>query len=188
MLLWGDRTRKRPGEFAPVIRRNGQEIEMVELVWGLRPRNAEDGPIINIRSEGRTFPTHRCLVPAIDFFFRDQSEARRRWRFTLADGDSFYLAGIWRQASDDWPEAYAVLTTASNPDVAPVNDRQMVVIPDWTGWTGWHPRKNCSALSQPAPSGASSFADSAMRPHSVHAATPSLCAGQVQVQVRMTTR
>jgi putative SOS response-associated peptidase YedK len=136
LRLWGDRTRKRPRELAPVIRRNGQEIEMVELVWGLRPRNAEDGPIINIRSEGRTFPTHRCLVPAIDFFFRDQSEARRRWRFTLADGDSFYLAGIWRQASDDWPEAYAVLTTASNPDVAPVNDRQMVVIPraarlDW---------------------------------------------------------
>jgi putative SOS response-associated peptidase YedK len=102
---------------------------MVELVWGLRPLNAEGGPIINIRSEGRTFPKHRCLIPATDFFLRDRSPTHRRWRFTLADGDSFYFAGIWRSASDDWPEAYAVLTTASNPDVAPVNDRQMAVIP-----------------------------------------------------------
>ena len=46
----------------------------------------------------------------------------------MADGDSFYFAGIWRPASDDWPEAYAVLTVAANPDVAPFSDRQMVVI------------------------------------------------------------
>ena len=101
---------------------------MVELVWGLRPRDAEHGPVFNLRSEGRTFPTHRCLVPATDFFLRDRSPARTRWRFTLADGDSFYLAGIWTPASDEWPDAYAVLTTASNPDVTPVKERQMAVI------------------------------------------------------------
>jgi putative SOS response-associated peptidase YedK len=117
---------------------HGQQLELVEFVWGLRPRKPEDGPIINIRSvsEGRTFPRHRCLVPAKDFFLRDRSPARTRWRFTLADGDSFYFAGIWRPALNDWPEAYAVVTTASNPDVAPVSERQMAVIPrsarlDW---------------------------------------------------------
>ncbi|MBV8455844.1 MAG: SOS response-associated peptidase family protein [Acetobacteraceae bacterium] len=91
---------------------------------------------MNIRSERRTFLTHRCLIPATEFFLRDQFEARRRWRFTLADGDRLYIAGIWRPASDDWPEAYAVLTTAANSDIAPVSAHYMAAIPraarlDW---------------------------------------------------------
>lgn len=130
LRLWADWARNRPGEPAPIIRRTGDEIEMVEIVWGLKPADpGENRPVINIRSEGRRFPSHRCLVPASEFFFRDRSEAGSRWRFTMADGDHFYFAGIWRPASHDWPEAYAVLTTAANPDVASVNDRQMAVIP-----------------------------------------------------------
>jgi putative SOS response-associated peptidase YedK len=131
LRLWGDWTHSRPGEAAPIIRRNGDELEMVELVWGLKPRKeAEQRPLINIRSEGRRFPRHRCLVPASEFFVRERSGERpTRWRFTLADGDTFYFAGIWQPSSDDWPEAYAVLTTAANPDVAPCSDRQMAVIP-----------------------------------------------------------
>jgi putative SOS response-associated peptidase YedK len=136
LRLWGDWTRNQPGELAPVIRRNGDEIEMVELVWGLKPRDpAADRPIINLRSEGRRFPSHRCLVQGGEFFFRDRS-GRGGWRFTRVDGDNFYFAGIWRPAGDGWPEAYAVLTTAANPDVEFCNDRQMAVIPrgahmDW---------------------------------------------------------
>ena len=54
--------RNRPGEFGPVIRRAGDGIEVVELVWGLKPHNPEHGPVINLRSEGRAFsPDHRCL-------------------------------------------------------------------------------------------------------------------------------
>lgn len=39
-------------------------------------------------------------------------------------------------AREGWPEAFAVLTTAANPDVEFCNDRQMAVIPrgshmDW---------------------------------------------------------
>lgn len=128
LRLWGDWTRNRPGELAPVIRRNGDEIEMIELVWGLKPRDpSADRAVINVRSEGREFPSHRCLVPACEFFFRDRS-GHGRWRFTMADGDDFYFAGIWRSAGEDWPEAYAVLTTAANPDVAFCSDRQMAVI------------------------------------------------------------
>lgn len=109
---------------------------MVELVWGLKPRDpAMDPAVINVRSEGRHFPSHRCLVPAGEFFFRDRS-GHGRWRFTMTDGDNFYFAGIWRPTADGWPEAYAVLTTAASPDVEFCNDRQMAVIPrgaqmDW---------------------------------------------------------
>jgi putative SOS response-associated peptidase YedK len=135
-MLREGRTRNRPGEFAPVIRRNGDEVELVELFWGLRPRDPEHGPVINVRSEDRSFPTHRCLVPATEFFLRPRSRARARWRFGMADDEPYYLAGIWQPASDDWPEAYAVLTIAANPDIAPSHDRQMAVIPrsarmDW---------------------------------------------------------
>lgn len=125
----GDRPKRhRPGERGAIVRRNGQELELVELLWGLRPRNAKDALVLNIRSEGRVFASRRCLIPATAFVLRDRSPERARWKFTLADGDSFYFAGIWRPASGDWPEAYAVLTTAANPDVAPVHDRQMAVV------------------------------------------------------------
>lgn len=97
LRFWGEWTRNRAGELAPVIRRNGDEIEMVELVWGLKPRDlAVDRAIINVRSEAREFPSHRCLVPAGEFFFHDRS-GRGRWRFTMAAGNGFYFAGIWRR-------------------------------------------------------------------------------------------
>jgi putative SOS response-associated peptidase YedK len=68
-------------------------------------------------------------VPASEFFFPARlGERRAKWRFTLADGNSFYFAGIWRPSSEDWPDSYAILTTKANPEVAPYNDRQMAVI------------------------------------------------------------
>ena len=125
----GEWSRNRPGEPAPIIRRTGDESELVELHWGLKPRSPEHRPLINIRAEGRRFPSHRCLVPATEFFLSTRSAVgRTRWKFTMADGASFYFAGIWRPASEDWPELYAVLTTEANPDVAPYKDRQMAVI------------------------------------------------------------
>ena len=98
---------------------------MVELPWGLRPREPGGRSFPLVRAEGRSFPSHRCLVPASEFHF---SQYGRHFRVSLADGDWFYLAGIWRPASEDWPEAYAILTVVANPDVAPYQDRQMVVL------------------------------------------------------------
>ncbi|MCH4547212.1 SOS response-associated peptidase [Rhizobium changzhiense] len=104
-----------------IIRRHEGDVEMVELLWGLRPRDGGPRAVNVIRSEGRTFPTHRCLVPASQF-------RHRSFSFSLANGDWFYFAGIWRPATPDWPEAYAVLTTEANTDIAPFHDRQMVVL------------------------------------------------------------
>ena len=93
--------------------------------WGLRPKVPGERPFTVVRAEGRKFPSHRCLVPASEFRFTHRG---RRLRFSLADGDWFYFAGIWRPASHDWPEAYAVVTIEANGDVAPYNDRQMAVL------------------------------------------------------------
>ena len=98
-------------------------------MWGLKPRKPGGSPVINLRSETRRFPDKRCLVAATEFFLRDHTPSRTLWRFTRADGDSFYFAGIWRPPEDEWPEAFALLTTAANADVAAVHNRQLAVIP-----------------------------------------------------------
>ena len=113
------------GEPGAIIRRQGDELELVNLHWGLRP-SAENGrPFTTVRAEGRVFPLHRCLVPASEFHLEHKKD---RWRFTLADGDHFYFAGIWRPASRDWPESYAIHTTVANEEVLPFRERQMAVI------------------------------------------------------------
>jgi putative SOS response-associated peptidase YedK len=62
------------------------------------------------------------------FFSTGIGERRAKWKFAMADGASFYFAGIWAPAAEDWPESYAVLTTTANAEVAPYSDRQMVII------------------------------------------------------------
>ncbi len=52
----------------------------------------------------------------------------KNFSFLLANGDWFYFAGIWRQASNGWPGAYAILTIEANADIAPYHERQMAVL------------------------------------------------------------
>jgi len=99
--------------------------ELVELAWGLEPYAGEQKPFRYIRSEGREFPSHRCLVPASEFHVR---KAGRSFRVALASGDWFYFAGIWRPASAMWPEAFAIITIEASADVQPLQERQGHVI------------------------------------------------------------
>lgn len=148
-----------------IIRRCGGDVEMAELPWGLQPSAVGGRPFTVVRAEGRTFPSHRCLVPASEFRHRSRGKA---YSFSLADGDWFYFAGVWRPATRDWPEAYAILTIEANDDVAPYHDRQMAVLKrdqrmDWLD-------RICPAekLLRPLPSG--TFAVSRLREPSQQAA------------------
>lgn len=117
----------RIGEPGAVIRRDRDHaLEMVNLIWGLEPAWPEERPFEVIRAEGRAFPVRRCLVPASEFF---HNRRNRRYRFTRADGDWFYLAGVWRPATPRWASAYACLTIEANEDARPYAERQMVVVP-----------------------------------------------------------
>ena len=104
-----------------IVRRHDGDVEMVELPWGLRPRDGGPRVVNVVRSQERTFPTHRCLVPTSEF-------RHKSFSFSLANGDWFYFAGIWRPAIEAWPEAYAILTIEANADIAPIHDRQMAVL------------------------------------------------------------
>jgi putative SOS response-associated peptidase YedK len=130
-----------PTETAPVIRRAGEGVELVQLRWGLDPGRPKAPPVINFRSEGRRFACGRCLVPVSHFFEFTGAKApkskapKSKWRFTLADEDWFCFAGLWR-TSGTKADAFTILTTTPGPDVAPIHDRQVVVLPktDWMAW------------------------------------------------------
>jgi putative SOS response-associated peptidase YedK len=117
------------GTRRPIIRRNpddAQEVEMVEAGWGLQPWEGQGTkPFKFIRSEGKMFPTHRCLIPASEFQVKNGD---RRFRVTLEDGNWFYLAGVWRPGNPDWPLSFAVVTIEANPDVFFYQERQGAVL------------------------------------------------------------
>lgn len=111
-----------------IIRRNpddSQETEMVEATWGSDPRFSNGIAYRFVRSEGKTFPSHRCLIAATDFHM---TVGTRRYRVTLDGGNHFYLAGVWEPATGEWPLAYRVITVAANPEVARYQDRHGAII------------------------------------------------------------
>ncbi|TMJ79914.1 MAG: SOS response-associated peptidase, partial [Alphaproteobacteria bacterium] len=110
--------------------------DFADLRWGFPPARPKGAPIINFRSEGRRFPVGRCLIPASHFFeFTGTKSPKQKWKFTKAGEDWFCFAGLWRPMPQGG-EAFTLLTTAPGPDVAPIHDRQMVVLErsDWSAW------------------------------------------------------
>jgi hypothetical protein len=65
----------------------------------------------------------------------------------------FCFAGLWRPMPDDAGDAFTLLTTDPGPDVAPIHDRQMVVL-DRSDWLAWLDLTRPEAeLVRPLPAG-----------------------------------
>jgi len=144
----------KPTDPAPVIRRGEGGVELVQLKWGFAPAAAKRPPVINFRSEGRSFGRGRCLVPASAFFeFTGTGYPKTRWRFTAPESDWFCMAGLWRPAAGDWPESFTLLTCAPGDDVRPYHDRQVVVLGrgQWAAWLD--PDADPAPLLKPGPAG-----------------------------------
>jgi len=143
-----------PTETAPIIRRHGDGVELAQLRWGFAPGRPKAPPVINFRSEGRRFPNGRCLVPASHFYeFTGKKSPKSKWKFSKAGEEWFCFAGLWRPAADQTPEAFTLLTTGPGPDVAPIHDRQMVVL-ERTDWAAWLDLTRPEAeLLRPLPAG-----------------------------------
>jgi putative SOS response-associated peptidase YedK len=126
-----------PTDIAPIIRRAEGGVDIAQMRWGFPPGRPKAGPVINFRSEGRRFDRRRCLVPASWFYeFRGAKAPKEKWRFTKTGEEWFCFAGLWRPASEAGPEAFRLLTTEPGPDVAPIHNRQMVVL-DRSDWAAW---------------------------------------------------
>lgn len=123
---------------APIIRWSGNSAELVQRRWSWPGPGGK--PVYNVRSDGREFSSGRCLIPADGFYeFTTPVEPRKdkrkdKWLFTLAGGNWFCIAGLWRTSEQG--EAFAMLTAPPGPDVAPYHSRQVVVPPraDWAAW------------------------------------------------------
>lgn len=144
-----------PTDSAPIIRSPSPgRVELVKLRWGFAPPGPGAGPIINYRTENRNFLQGRCLAPADCFFeFTGQRSPKTRWRIDLPSGDWFALAAIWQPATPDFPESFSLLTTSPGPDVAPIHNRQVVLI-DRRQWRDWlDPAVPSVELLHPSPAG-----------------------------------
>jgi putative SOS response-associated peptidase YedK len=126
-----------PTDTAPVVRQTDERYEFAQLRWGFPPGRPKAGPVINFRSEGRKFPKGRCLVPASHFYeFTGTKSPKTKWKFTKTGEDWFCFAGLWRPMPEGQGATFTLLTTDPGPDVAPIHDRQMVILnrDDWAAW------------------------------------------------------
>jgi len=135
-----------PTNVAPVIE-NG---EIVAVKWGF-PHWKNTGVIINARSEtalekrmfGKPLRERRCVIPSSGFYewgdgsdlgHGGRSSGRKRknkYLFRRPGEHSLYMAGMvgtFHDAFGDEYNAFTILTTAANENVAPIHDRMPVIL------------------------------------------------------------
>ena len=125
-----------PTDVAPIIRSVVEGVELAQLRWGFPAGRPKGPPVINMRSENRRFPRGRCLVPVSHFYeFTGKRSPKDKWRFTKVDEDWFCIAGLWRPVEGDAPR-FTMLTCEPGPDVAPIHNRQIIVLNrnEWGAW------------------------------------------------------
>jgi len=141
-----------PGSIAPIIDKNNEARFML---WGFPSPIAGKPPLINARSETaaekRTFrdsmESRRCLVPASGYYEWKAigKKQKEKYEFTLPDGTSMYMAGIYTEDDE-----FAILTRAASPSVIDVHDRMPVILPKSYGdiWLSESPVVIIEALTE----------------------------------------
>ena len=106
------------------------------MSFGLPPPRKGATPVFNFRSEKRHFTdSKRYLIPASAFFeFTGSKYPKPRHRLWMKNETYFAIAGLWRDAEGG--TAFTMLTSESGPDIAPIHDRQIVILQphQWAQW------------------------------------------------------
>jgi putative SOS response-associated peptidase YedK len=131
----------KPTDPAPLVRAEGEAARLEIVKWGFAPARPKMPPVINFRSDGRTFGRGKALAPASHFFeFTEPADKKQKrkdqWTFTAQGGDLFCMAALWRPAQSDWPASYSLLTREPGPDVQPFHSREIILVPQsmWRTW------------------------------------------------------
>jgi putative SOS response-associated peptidase YedK len=134
----------RIGDLGPVLIAAGNGVMLEQMLFGFpapeprRRTRPKASPVFNFKSDGRSFKdSRRCLVILSGFFeFTGSKYPKAKHRFTLKGSPIMAIAGLWREAEDDAPRSFTMLTTTPGPDIAPYHDRQVVVLrpEDWAHW------------------------------------------------------
>jgi putative SOS response-associated peptidase YedK len=143
---------------APIVRAASDRpgaYELVQRRWSWPGPGGR--PVYNFRSDGRDFPSGRCLILADGFYEftphgDPKSKRKHKWLFTLKGAPWFGIAGLWRKDAAAG-EAFTMLTCPPAPDVAPYHDRSVVVLPrqDWARWLD--PNSPSQDFTRPLPAG-----------------------------------
>jgi putative SOS response-associated peptidase YedK len=139
----------------PIVRAGAGGLEMVVRRWSWPGPSGK--PVYNFRSEGREFPSGRCLIIADGFYEftmpADPKQKRKdKWLFTDPDERLLGIAGLVRDAPGIG-QAFTMLTTEPGPDVAPYHGRQIAVLKQeqWRDWLD--PQADVKGLIGPLPAG-----------------------------------
>jgi putative SOS response-associated peptidase YedK len=135
-----------PSQPVLIARNDIKGVPEVQLVrWGLIPSWVRDpatlrSPLINARAETAAekpsfrgaLRHRRCLVPTTGFYeWSGKRTARQPHLIRLQHHELFALAGLWESwlgADGSEIETMAILTTASNAEMARLHDRMPVLI------------------------------------------------------------
>jgi putative SOS response-associated peptidase YedK len=126
---------------APIVRASAAQPGGFELVVRRWSWPGPGGKLVyNFRSDGREFPSGRCLILADGFYeftaAADPKQKRKdRWRFADPGGQLMGIAGLVRTQPEPG-EAFTMLTTEPGPDVAPCHNRQVALLPT-AAWRSW---------------------------------------------------
>lgn len=154
----------RPTDLAQAVRAaaEGDAAELIPMRFGFRgparPGGGKPPPVINFRSEGRSFGngerSGRALVPASGFYeFTGDKYPKTRWILRGVDQPFLALAALWRAGAEGEPDAFSLLTAAPGADVAPYHDRGVLPLPP-SAWADWlFDRRPAQELLTPPPAG-----------------------------------
>ena len=141
------------GHTAAVIRSAGNGVRLSAMTFGFPPPRTGASPVFNFKSEGRHFgDSNRCLIPASAFFeFTGNKYLKTRHRFWMPREPCFAIAGLWREGENG--ASFTMLTTEPGPDIAPIHDRQIVILLPYQ-WASWvYLTKAEAELLKPLPIG-----------------------------------
>ena len=103
---------------------------------GLPAGAAEGSADHQFAVRGPAIPERALPRPGVALLeFTGTKSPKSKWKFTKAGDDWFCFAGLWRPMPEGG-EAFTLLTTEPGPDVAPIHDRQMVIL-ERASWSTW---------------------------------------------------
>ncbi|MDG6078591.1 hypothetical protein E3U23_05205 [Erythrobacter litoralis] len=124
---------------------------------GAKGQPLKPKPINNARTDKldgpfwkSSFVSRRCLIPVDAFAEAEGSKgAKTRTWFSLANGETMTVAGIWRDSAE-WGACYSMVMTEACIHVASIHDRMPVIVgqSDRETWLAGPPNE-AKALCRP---------------------------------------
>ncbi len=138
-----------PGQISPIVTNRSNQLEMLEMKWGLIPSWSKDEKIsrnlINARSETihekpsfrNSFKSQRCLIPA-DSFIEWKGKEKQPYCIRMKSQGLFAFAGLWStwDSGDSSMNTFIIITTEANAKLSPLHSRMPVILhpENYTAW------------------------------------------------------